>query len=209
MEEDTIDVDALLASLEAKNVSVHQIVWQGNLDKFKKIVDETPEAKEAEDQTLWGQGFRPLHYAAYAGHENIVKYLIEQGVKLDTRTFAGCTALFYASQQGHVDCVKALLDAQANVNITSEQNHLFPVDVATEEEVLELFRQKFGGEKTYKPQTPDPPKIVGVSVSSLMISWINDTTTASPTGSILRYDLRVETFGDDGSESSIITELAL
>lgn len=69
-------------------------------------------------------GYQPLHYAAYCGHLNMVKLLIEQeSVDLNSRTDDGCTALFLAAQQGHLAVIKYLLDTPkgaAKLNIGAQ-----------------------------------------------------------------------------------------
>lgn len=55
----------------------------------------------------------PLLMAAYFGHAEPVRALIELGASLEARDFRGNTPLRFAVQQGHVDVVKQLLEAGA------------------------------------------------------------------------------------------------
>jgi len=61
----------------------------------------------------------PLHLAAYIGHVNAVKALIDVGANKDSIRYDGLTPVFLASQNGHVDVVKALIEAGANLNPTT------------------------------------------------------------------------------------------
>uniref|UniRef100_A0A2K6FMP2 Ankyrin repeat and sterile alpha motif domain containing 3 n=1 Tax=Propithecus coquereli TaxID=379532 RepID=A0A2K6FMP2_PROCO len=54
-------------------------------------------------------GFTPLMEAAAAGHEIIVQYFLNHGVKVDTRDHSGATARMLAKQYGHMKIV-ALMD---------------------------------------------------------------------------------------------------
>ncbi|XP_055098836.1 ankyrin repeat and SAM domain-containing protein 3 isoform X10 [Symphalangus syndactylus] len=57
-------------------------------------------------------GFTPLMEAAAAGHEIIVQYFLNHGVKLDVRDHSGATARMLAKQYGHMKIV-ALMDTHS------------------------------------------------------------------------------------------------
>lgn len=69
----------------------------------------------------------PLHYAALAGHYNIVRMLVSEGLRLqaqrddvawniDARDKNGCTALHHAAAFGAVKVLDVLIRHQANVD---------------------------------------------------------------------------------------------
>ena len=66
------------------------------------------EAANAVDGSEFGEGYRPLHYAAYMGHVAVVEILLDTGARLDAKNDAGCTALFLAAQQGRAGVVEAI-----------------------------------------------------------------------------------------------------
>jgi ankyrin repeat protein len=73
-------------------------------------------------------GYYPLHAAAKAGHENIVKYLLSTGARVDVRTEAQLeqradTPLLIAVDKGHLKTVRALVEAGADVNAHSRQRN--------------------------------------------------------------------------------------
>uniref|UniRef100_A0A8D2DKN1 Ankyrin repeat and sterile alpha motif domain containing 3 n=1 Tax=Sciurus vulgaris TaxID=55149 RepID=A0A8D2DKN1_SCIVU len=57
-------------------------------------------------------GFTPLMEAAAAGHEIIVQYFLNHGVRVDTRDHNGATARMLAKQYGHMKIV-ALIDTHS------------------------------------------------------------------------------------------------
>ncbi|KAH8045957.1 hypothetical protein JL720_16533 [Aureococcus anophagefferens] len=77
------------------------------------------EAANALDDSEFGEGYRPLHYAAYAGHAQVVEVLLEAGARVDERNAAGCTPLFLAAQQGRGAVVRLLYDRDPATNCAS------------------------------------------------------------------------------------------
>ncbi|KAI7826615.1 hypothetical protein BC939DRAFT_501788 [Gamsiella multidivaricata] len=66
-------------------------------------------------------GLEPLHITSREGHTRLTKTLVARGARLDQEDKYMCwTPLFYAASEGHVDCVKILLDAGCNVNVADE-----------------------------------------------------------------------------------------
>eukprot|EP01006_Ploeotia_vitrea_P017308 TRINITY_DN48408_c0_g1_i1.p1 TRINITY_DN48408_c0_g1~~TRINITY_DN48408_c0_g1_i1.p1 ORF type:complete len:684 (+),score=76.64 TRINITY_DN48408_c0_g1_i1:30-2081(+) len=53
--------------------------------------------------------FTPLYAAAMHGHLQILKHLLERGAMVNTDSPDGSTPIMAASQEGNVDCVKALV----------------------------------------------------------------------------------------------------
>jgi len=71
--------------------------------------------------------YTPLAYAAYQGHDRIVRYLIERGARVDGDAEDGITyvntPLMMAAIQGHVDTAIWLLRAGANPRIRVHMGH--------------------------------------------------------------------------------------
>jgi uncharacterized protein len=66
-----------------------------------------------------GQGWTSLHYAAYEGHANVCRFLIDNEAEIDARAPNGSTPLMVAARQGHEEAVKLLLWEQADPNLTN------------------------------------------------------------------------------------------
>ena len=60
-------------------------------------------------------GWNPLHYAAFSGHVEIAKYLIGKQAPIDATAPNGQTALMLAARNGHLAVIKALVDADADL----------------------------------------------------------------------------------------------
>lgn len=63
-------------------------------------------------------GMNLLQYAAYMnGNEDVIDYLISQGMNIDAVSDAGMTALMYCAEEGYYEGAKKLLDAGADITI--------------------------------------------------------------------------------------------
>jgi len=61
-----------------------------------------------------------LHYAAWSGNVNTVRFLLVNGASTGLQTFDKQTPLHYAAEYGYVDVVKVLLEYGADVNVKNE-----------------------------------------------------------------------------------------
>ena len=71
----------------------------------------------------YNNGATPLYMAAYYGHEQIVKMLIEAGADINVKCVVGWTALQIASARGDENIVKMLLKAGADINAKNNNEH--------------------------------------------------------------------------------------
>ncbi|WP_371219266.1 ankyrin repeat domain-containing protein [Orientia tsutsugamushi] len=65
----------------------------------------------------------PLPYAAKKGYIDVVKYLIDHGIDVNTQNHWNNTALHFASHSGNTHMVKLLLDNNANPNLQNKSNN--------------------------------------------------------------------------------------
>jgi ankyrin repeat protein len=101
----------------------------GNLSIVKLLLDKNlmPVTKEAEPETeiFYPIGYYHLADAVFYGYTEIVKLLLERGALSYLFTEKSSysdqpTILMLASQEGHWEIVKALVEAGANVNVTRQ-----------------------------------------------------------------------------------------
>ena len=62
-------------------------------------------------------GYTALHVAAEQGFTRILGYLIGHGARIDTTADEGLTPIFLASQFGHKECLKILLQTAIDKGI--------------------------------------------------------------------------------------------
>ncbi len=91
----------------------------GDLAKVKQLIAQgmSPNAQDSSDK------FRgtALHWAAEKGHIDIVKYLLEQGTKVDSRDKDGMTPLMWvANNPEGKKMMQLLLDKGANIDARSK-----------------------------------------------------------------------------------------
>lgn len=66
-------------------------------------------------------GWTPLHYAAAAGNDKIVKLLLDKHAYMDAESPNKTTPMMMAAWEGHIMTVKLLLDEGADATLKNEQ----------------------------------------------------------------------------------------
>lgn len=69
----------------------------------------------------FNRGWTSLHLAAYFGHKDVVKILLENGAGIDVTNPNGDTALHKAAYTGRLEVVRVLLDAGADVTMINSE----------------------------------------------------------------------------------------
>jgi ankyrin repeat protein len=98
--------------------------------------------KKKKRGTIRLKGCHLLHFAAYNGRTELLRYLLEEGIidnDLDRRSVDQLTPLHLASIGGHVETVQFLVESGADVNAL-ECNTKRAIDLAFEENALDLVR---------------------------------------------------------------------
>jgi ankyrin repeat protein len=85
----------------------------GDLDSVKVLLEHVPSLIEATDDG----GYTPLHKASYAGHEDVVNYLLGLGANVNAASNSGSTPLHGAAYYGHQAAMESLVEAGADINI--------------------------------------------------------------------------------------------
>ena len=90
-----------------------------------------------------------IHIAAYNGNSGIVRLLCQEyGVDVNCSTSEtleeepkkGITALEWAARRGHTEVVKALIDSEADVNVSRHTNGVAPLYIAAQEGHIEVVQ---------------------------------------------------------------------
>ena len=98
---------------------LHRLCRNGDLSAIKSHLNEAI-MPNVINQIAGENGCTPLHEAAMAGREDVVRLLREEcqdAIDMDARTQHGpaSTPLHLAAERGHVDCVTALLECGATI----------------------------------------------------------------------------------------------
>ena len=111
--------DAVLAHV--RELDVFEAATFGGLDRLAVLLSGDPWLATATS----GDGFTPLHLAAFFGKDEAVRLLIDRGADVDARGTGWMkgTALHSAASGNHIEVMRALLDAGADPN--TKQSHGF------------------------------------------------------------------------------------
>lgn len=101
---------------------IHIIAMSGDLAKMEKLIFQGVDLEERATGVSIGRGFfldlTPLHCAAKAGNENMIKFLLEKGAKFD-QICSGenkTSILHLAAEGGNVEIFKNFLDRGLNIH---------------------------------------------------------------------------------------------
>lgn len=107
-----------------------------------------------------------MHYACYQGHLDIVDYLLQKGASLDRQSKSGCTALFFAVQQGHEKIARLLLLKGADPTIFEfSPNKFNALDVIHEKMSVEFRDQIRSHQNVKRPEQPEEAPLVEVKTT--------------------------------------------
>jgi len=117
----------------------------GDVERLRLLLE-----KDVGLSRAWSDdGFTPLHYAAFFGHPEAAKLLIERGADLEARStneqFAlDAAPLHSASAAGQLAACEVLLDAGADVNAVQHGGYTALLDAAANRngELMELLLER-------------------------------------------------------------------
>jgi len=92
---------------------IHDAAKKGDLVKVKTLLQKDPTLLNAKGENQK----TPLHWAAEAGHAEIVEFLVSKGAEINILNVISETPLHYAAVYGHKGIVELLLKKGAKVNI--------------------------------------------------------------------------------------------
>jgi len=117
------------------SISVHSAAQNNQLSVLRSLVSENPASVNAVDS----DSRTPLHWAASAGHEDVITYLLENGADVDKADDSGWTALHIAVSAGQEEVVQELVGAGADVTRKNDKG-IAPLHYAASKSRIEIGR---------------------------------------------------------------------
>lgn len=116
---------------ERRNDPVKQMLWlceSGDEDLVKSMIKSSNHLVNCKDS----DGYSPLHRAAYEGHTNIMKLLLDSDADMNALTEDGWTPLHSACYWNKTDSAELLLRHGAHIN-ASTHGGLTPLHLAAKQ----------------------------------------------------------------------------
>lgn len=142
---------ALLLSNSATVDDIYTAAAIGDLDAVQRFVDSDPNAVHFTkagwaNRLIHGQPTTPLVPAMYHEHEDVVRFLLEQGASPNLRFFGeGFTLLHESVKVKNLTIMRLLLEHGGDPNIVDHVTHCTPIDWAFERTEIKDLLAEFGG----------------------------------------------------------------
>ncbi len=98
--------------------TLHGAVISNDMIAVKQLLQDGEDINKHSDVEEWRT---PLILAAYHGHFHVLKYLAENGAKIDATDLYGYTALLYGAYYDHPLIVEYLIKSGANLDLQNDQ----------------------------------------------------------------------------------------
>jgi uncharacterized protein len=105
------------ASLDTESLTGDTAIKLAVRNDHLAIVQRLVEAGAAYDYPGWS----PIAYAAFEGHDDIVRYLLAKGASPDSRLPNKATPMHLAARNGHIEVIRTLLAAKADPNAQTDR----------------------------------------------------------------------------------------
>ena len=103
----------------------------GDSDRVRELLEAGADPDKYKSWTGW----TALHYAAYNGHNEVVKTLIQAKCDVNMKNESGSTALHHATSNGHYEVVIILLESGADPDIRMKGGQT-PIDLTENEKIV-------------------------------------------------------------------------
>jgi hypothetical protein len=106
------------ANVNAMNASREQplmhAAWQGHLEAVRWLLDHGAQINRK------GLEWSALHYAVFAGHQNVAETLIARGADINALSTNGSSPLMMAAREGHEKIAQLLVNLGADTSIRND-----------------------------------------------------------------------------------------
>jgi hypothetical protein len=96
--------------------ALHSAARTGNLMEAQRLLDAGASTEERCSPNAYSTDF-PLAAAAYNGHEEVVRLLLDRGADINARNPAGVTAIMFAATESKLRVVNLLLERGADIKL--------------------------------------------------------------------------------------------
>lgn len=108
------------ADVEARSDVGFTALMVASRNGHKDVVEILLGARARTDPRIFATGQNALWVASLFNRTDVVDALIDGGSNVNVQDNAGATPLFIASQEGHIEIVKTLLNAGANLELSGD-----------------------------------------------------------------------------------------
>lgn len=174
------------ADIEAKDVDGDPPLFPAVTSRLLQNVE-----KLTNDQTIImanKEGKTALHLASYCGFQEIVSFLIQKGSNVKTCDKKGNSPLHYAAMKGNLDCVRILVNADADPLLRNKEN-VSPFALSTGE-VLAFLRTYVDQKREVLRAEPVEKGEISTRASPSRLKSRASTVRQSPVQSPSRRTLR-------------------
>lgn len=116
-----LEQEELLITMEGQsdyNRHLYKLCKEGNVKEVMELVEERGKVAFLQGLKAYRKDvYTPLHEAAANGYEDLLRYLLELGCDVNSRSLGGDTPLHVAISNGHVGCVRALLKCDPDMRL--------------------------------------------------------------------------------------------
>lgn len=131
--------------LEKRGAELVEDAYYGDLIGVKNDVEQGAPlsyvfAFEDPEREYSFQAFNALHAAASSGNEDVILFLLDQGLDINEPTYRGWTPLFIAARDGRAEAAKLLVFKKADLNVQTEEGATALTMVVTQEYPTEKAR---------------------------------------------------------------------
>jgi len=114
---------------------IHEAAKRGDLEKVRSLVAADPALVAAQDRG----GETPLHWAAFSGNLDLVRFLLDKGAEVDVKTNRGLTPLAFITAQGRTQAAGLLIERGADVNSRNSFD-MTPLIIGVEQGAVEFVK---------------------------------------------------------------------
>ena len=109
--------------------TIHNAAADGSIEGLKYFLSPAYRPKVHIDD-FDKQGFCPIHSAAIKGANHSIRFIVEKGCDVDTRTTYGDTALMHACKENQLESIKLLYELGGRIQMSNKAGEEYHISYA-------------------------------------------------------------------------------